>query len=217
MTDCKSQPQRAAVILCGGQSSRMGYPKAWLPFGDETMLARVVRILRQQVLQVVLVAAQDQELPPLPGSFTLTRDERPTRGPLEGLAAGLRVLSPEISAAYVTSCDVPLLQVAFVERMFAELTEAEIVVPVEEKFHHPLAAVYRPRVLPVIDELLASDQLRPIFLFDRVVTKRIPVSELRQVDPELRTLRNLNHPQDYLAAAAEAGFLVPEEIRKRLL
>ncbi|MGH9205091.1 MAG: NTP transferase domain-containing protein, partial [Acidimicrobiales bacterium] len=26
------------VVLCGGQSSRMGRSKAWLPFGDELML-----------------------------------------------------------------------------------------------------------------------------------------------------------------------------------
>ena len=29
------------IVLCGGQSSRMGRPKAWLPFGNETMLERL--------------------------------------------------------------------------------------------------------------------------------------------------------------------------------
>jgi molybdopterin-guanine dinucleotide biosynthesis protein A len=178
----------------------MGFPKAWLPFGEETMLARVVQILREQVAEIVLVAAEEQSLPPLAGDVTLTRDERPARGPLEGLSAGLRALSPKIAAAYVTSCDVPLLQGAFVERMFAELGTAEIAVPLEERFHHPLAA----------------DQLRPTFLFDRVATNRIPVNDLRQVDPDLKTLRNLNHPADYYAAVTEAGFVVPEEIRQKL-
>ena len=32
-----------AVVLCGGESRRMGQPKAWLPFGPERMLQRVVR------------------------------------------------------------------------------------------------------------------------------------------------------------------------------
>ena len=34
-----------AVILCGGESRRMGQPKAWLPFGPERMLQRVVRLV----------------------------------------------------------------------------------------------------------------------------------------------------------------------------
>ena len=33
-----------AVVLCGGESRRMGRPKAWLPFGPERMLQRVVRL-----------------------------------------------------------------------------------------------------------------------------------------------------------------------------
>ena len=56
----------AGIVLCGGQSKRMGKPKAWLPFGGELMLPRVVRILRTVVAPVVVVAAPDQDLPPLP-------------------------------------------------------------------------------------------------------------------------------------------------------
>ena len=29
-------------VLCGGESRRMGRPKAWLAFGNEVMLQRVV-------------------------------------------------------------------------------------------------------------------------------------------------------------------------------
>jgi molybdopterin-guanine dinucleotide biosynthesis protein A len=69
--------------------------------------------------------------------------------------------------------------------------------------------VYRTTVLTEIAALLASDQLRPRALFDRVRTIRVPVEELRQVDPELRTLRNLNHWEEYLAALGLAGFSPP--------
>ena len=57
-----------AIVLCGGMSRRMGRPKAWLPFGpDEVMLQRVVRLVREVVGPVVVVAAPEQELPMLPG------------------------------------------------------------------------------------------------------------------------------------------------------
>ena len=78
-----------AVILCGGESRRMGEPKAWLPFGGERMLQRVVRLVANVVEDVAVVAAPGQELPPLPPSVILARDPVPGRGPLQGLAAGL--------------------------------------------------------------------------------------------------------------------------------
>jgi molybdopterin-guanine dinucleotide biosynthesis protein A len=135
---------------------------------------------------------------------------------MEGLLAGLSALPPEVESAYVTSCDVPLLSVGFVTFMLASLGDADAAVPVEERFLHPLAAVYRPRILPVVRELIAQDQMRPSLLFERVPTRRVPVAALRAVDPELRTLANLNRPKDYHAALASAGFACPEEIRRRL-
>ena len=47
------------IVLCGGKSTRMGRPKLSLPFGDETMLSRVVRIVSQVVSPVVVVASVD--------------------------------------------------------------------------------------------------------------------------------------------------------------
>src|SRR5687768_17249123 len=111
-------PVRAAgIVLAGGKSTRMGTSKALLPFGDETMLQRVVRILGTVASPVVVVAAGDQQLPHLPADVIVTRDEREGRGPLEGLRAGLRALPAGADAAYATSCDVPLLVPGFVEQM----------------------------------------------------------------------------------------------------
>jgi molybdopterin-guanine dinucleotide biosynthesis protein A len=45
------------IVLCGGKSTRMGVPKATLPFGPETMLQRVLRLLSTAVSPVVVVAA----------------------------------------------------------------------------------------------------------------------------------------------------------------
>src|SRR5579871_4934557 len=80
------------IVLCGGRSSRMGRPKAWLPFGDELMLPRVVRVLRAVVDPVVVVAAPGQDVPPLPPDVEIVRDEIEGKGPLGGLAAGLAAL-----------------------------------------------------------------------------------------------------------------------------
>jgi molybdopterin-guanine dinucleotide biosynthesis protein A len=197
------------ILLCGGQSLRMGEPKAWLPFGDELLLPRVARIVSEAVQPIVVVAAQCQTLPACPGEPLIVRDEYPDRGPLEGLRAGLKALAPLVEAAYVTSVDVPLLLPAFVRHMIAQLGEADVAVPVEmtseRRFYHPLAGVYRTRVLPAVERLLAADQLRLNRLFDAVPTNAVPIETLRTVDPELAGLRNLNTPDDYQAALVAAG------------
>ena len=187
----------------------MGTSKAMLPFGPETMLQRVVRLLSGQVDPIVVVAAREQALPELPAGVILTRDERESRGPLEGLRAGLKALPPSADVAYVTSCDVPLLVPAFVARMFALMGENDIAVMEIDGFAHPLSAVYRRGALPHIEALLSQDKLRPVFLFDAVKTRRVRPDEMASVDPELLTLRNLNTQTDYLAALSAAGLAHP--------
>lgn len=111
-----------------------------------------------------------------------------------------------MDAAYVTSCDVPLLVPGFVKRIIELLGRHDIAVMEIDGFTHPLSAVYRRSVLPHVEALLAADRLRPAFLFDAVDTLRVRPEDMRALDPELRTLRNLNTREDYLAALADAGF-----------
>jgi molybdopterin-guanine dinucleotide biosynthesis protein A len=191
------------IVLCGGQSSRMGRPKAWLPFGEELMLPRVMRLLREAVEPVVVVAAPDQEVPTLPAEVAIARDEERGRGPLQGLAAGLEALRGQADAAYLSSCDVPFLRPAFVRRLIGLIGDNAICVPRVGDYHHPLAAVYRLEVVQSVRRLLAESRLRPVFLFDTVPTRVVEAVELADVDATFQTLRNLNTPEDYELALRE--------------
>jgi molybdenum cofactor guanylyltransferase len=187
----------------------MGSSKALLPFGAETMLQRVVRLLGTVVAPIVVVAAARQSMPELPADVILTRDEVEGRGPLEGLRAGLKALPAAVEVAYVTSCDVPLLVPAFARHLLDLLGDHDIAVMEIDGFAHPLSAVYRRATLPHVEALLARDRLRPVFLFDAVRTRRVQPDEMTAVDPELLTLRNLNTRDDYLQALASAGLPDP--------
>jgi molybdopterin-guanine dinucleotide biosynthesis protein A len=193
----------AGIVLCGGQSSRMGRPKAWLPFGEELMLPRVVRLLREAVEPIAVVAAPGQEVPPLPADVQVVRDEERSRGPLQGLAAGLAALQGKADAAYLSSCDVPFLRPAFVRRLIDLIGEHFICVPRAEGYHHPLAAVYRLGVAESVNRLLTENRLRPYFLFEQVPTRVVDAGELAEVDTTFQSLRNLNTPEEYLAALAD--------------
>ena len=181
----------------------MGRDKASLPFGDETLLQRVVRLVGGVVHDVVVVARPGQELPALPATVRVTYDDVPDQGPLGGLVPGLR--ETRADAVFATSCDVPFLAPSLVEFLFGRLGEHAVAVAEAEGFTHPLCAVYRTDVRPRLEALLAAGRLRPVFLYDEVATLRVGEDELRSVDPDLLSLANLNTPDAYEAALARAG------------
>ena len=194
------------IILCGGRSTRMGRDKAGLPFGPETMLQRVVRILQSVVSPVVVVAAANQKLPELPSDVLIAIDQQPEQGPLEGIFAGLLTLQNHTTAAFITSCDVPLLEPAFVQRMCSLLEQHDAVVPADEDHVHPLAGVYRTHMADHVQQLLQAKRFRPLYLIEETNSLQVPTKLMLDVDPALYSLFNLNSPADYHAALQQAGF-----------
>jgi molybdopterin-guanine dinucleotide biosynthesis protein A len=196
----------------------MGQPKWSLPLGDENCLQRTIRILQQVVSPIVVVAAEDQDIRGLPENVKLARDQVPEKGPLAGISAGLESLhwqeasgtSEKITSAYVTACDVPLLKPEFITAIIKKLGDHDLAVVKEEKFHHPLAAVYRVSLADRVKSLLAEDRLRPLFLIEESNSREIDVEELRHVDPELDSLRNMNRPEEYRAILETLDLPVPD-------
>ena len=185
------------IVLCGGRSRRMGTPKAWLPCGSEYLLQRMVRIVAGVVQPVVVAARRGQALPPLPGDVVLAYDAVENKGPLAGMAAGFEVLADRCEAAFVTSCDHPLLKPHFVKRLIELLGEDPGVVPTREEYVYPLTAVYRLDTRAILTELLTQEDLRVRNFVDRCGAHIIPASELEDVDPGLDSLRNVNDPDTY--------------------
>lgn len=186
----------------------MGESKAWLRFGSEALLQRVVRRLLEVAGPVVVVRAREQRIPELPPNVAIAEDNRADRGPLQGLASGLNALKNQVAPmsdhVFVSSTDAP-----FVDRTLLSLLERhcdpldDIVAPYAEGRPHPLAALYNLRVLPEIEKMLSNDQLRLMDLLGRVRTRLVSEEDVRRVDPQLRCLRNLNTPEAYQAALAE--------------
>jgi molybdopterin-guanine dinucleotide biosynthesis protein A len=197
-----ARDERGAIVLAGGRSTRMGRDKASLPFRGETLLARVLRAVRPEVSEVVVVARPRQALPDLPRLPDLVvrvaHDETPDLGPLGGLVAGLRAL--EAPVAYASSCDVPALSPAFVRAVLDAMGEADVAMAEAQGRLHPLAAAYRRSVLPHVEALLSAGRRRPVDLLERVPHVRIPEAVLRAVDPDLASLDNVNTPEAYEAA-----------------
>ena len=101
----------------------------------------------------------------------------------------------------------PLLAPGWIARLVALIGQNDLAIPRVDGHDHPLAAVYRrATVLPALDRLLGADRLRLGAIVAEVRTRLITADELRPIDPQLATLRNVNSPDDYRAALSAAGF-----------
>ncbi|MCE3553432.1 molybdenum cofactor guanylyltransferase [Pseudonocardia sp. RS11V-5] len=199
----------AGIVLAGGRSSRMGRPKAWLDWDGTTLLERVCGVVGAVVDgPVVVVRAPSQELPPLPAGIETAEDPVEGRGPLQGIAVGLAAVETRAEVAFVASVDLPFLHEAYVRRVIALLGEHAVLLPVAHGHHQPLAAAYRTALAPVVAELIADGRSRPPDLFAAVDVHRADEAELladpvlRERDPELRALVNVNTPEEYASARA---------------
>jgi molybdenum cofactor guanylyltransferase len=162
---------------------------------------------------VVVVKAPGQELPALPDGVEVAIDAREGRGPLQGIAAGLGAVAGRAERAYVSSTDVPLLHPAFVSAVLraAEPDDVDVALPVAHGFRHPLGAAYRVSVLPLVEELIAEDRMKPAFLFERVRVRALDEAallndrHLAAADPDLLSVLNVNDPTEYEDARARTA------------
>ncbi len=193
------------IVLCGGESRRMGRPKGELPFGDETMLGRIVRIVRTVVDPVVLVAAPHTRLHLTDESVSVVRDPVPGQGPLRGIVTGLQALSGRCEAAFATGCDSPLLSPEVIRFLAAEAASWDAAVPAWEDRLLPLPAVYACRLLPTVLRRIDSGQNSVQGLLKEIRTRVVQAETLERVDPDLLSLVNVNTWEEYQQALRKAG------------
>ena len=187
-------------MLAGGRSRRMGRDKATLPFGGQTMLARIVATVSGVVDEVRVVVREGQEIA---GGYDIARDPAEGHGPLAGIRAGLAAVHAE--RAFVVSCDMPLLRAEYVAHLLALSRGFEVAVPEIDGHRMVTSAVYAQSLLPIAVRLLAEGRRRPLDLIDAATTRIVGEAELRTVDPELDSLHDCNTPEAVDAALSRAG------------
>ena len=185
-----------AIVLAGGRSSRMGEPKALLPFDGKPLIVHVVETLRTLCSEIVVVAAPGQDLPTMP--VTLVRDSVAYQGPVGGIYYGLTAATEEVG--FVTSCDSVFLNPGVIRHCVSVVADHDVAVPHWQGRFQPLHAAYRRSVLPHLEGQLERGELRPVYLFDRVRTRRIDESEIRDIDPEGWSFFNMNTREEYQEA-----------------
>lgn len=185
-----------AIVLAGGDSTRMGCPKALMPLGNSTLIGTVIGRLRHRFRRVLIVGWDSPNL--AEGGVEVVPDAWPLRGPLVGLATGLAY--SEAPWCFLVGCDMPFLLWEVISHMAKRLDGCEILVPEVNGTPQPLHAFYGKGCLPQAGKLLeeGTTSLRALLRLCNV--RELPADELRDLDPHFLSFRDLDTPEDYQKA-----------------
>ena len=190
------------VIVAGGKSRRFGSDKASATLRGRPLLQWVRDALAPIVNEIVVVTAAGQTLPPMHPSIpvTVVEDREPERGPLGGLATGFAVAASPV--CFAVSCDAPLLHTAVAARIVDALDDHDAVLPEVGGFQQPLVAAYRrDPCLAAAEAALAAGVNKVLDAFAALNVLALGEDRLTILDPDIRSFRNANSPEELAAIA----------------
>ena len=191
-------PALAALVLCGGQSRRMGQEKALLEIDGVPLVRRVARRMAGVADTVLIAPGAAGRLGDL--GYPEVADRLSDAGPLGGLVAGLAAsplpllavvavdmphASPELMALLARTCRRDGLEPRF-----------DAAVPVTAACAQPLHAVYSRSALPALETALMDGRLA---MNDALTALRVALvgeNEWRVADPSGRFADNANTLND---------------------
>ncbi|MGK7871973.1 MAG: molybdenum cofactor guanylyltransferase [Xenococcaceae cyanobacterium] len=186
-----------AIVLAGGQSSRMGRDKALITIRQRPFLQQICALARECTSQVYIITPWPERYQNiLPSGCRMIREvplpgETKPHGPLVGFAQGLVQVQTEW--VLLLPCDLPQLHQSEVQKWSGYLEEAseEVIalLPRHPKGWEPLCGFYRRRCLPLLNEFINQGGRS----FQRWLAQH-PVQELPVSDPQI--LFNCNTPRD---------------------
>ncbi len=190
-----------AVVPAAGLSRRMGKEKILLPFGESSVLERVLSTLaafgieqRVVVLRADLTEAiaRARKL----GAWVVV-NPHPEEEMLESIRMGIAELSPEIEAFFLWPADHPAVRPETLAALAGQAEPGRVVLPVYRgRRGHP--ALVGRELLPSIAVIPANEGLRHLWRMRPDCLQEVTVE-----DPGV--LLDLNTPENYEKASRAKG------------
>ncbi len=202
----KSENIKSCIILCGGQSRRMGQDKGSMLIQDKPMIKHILSTLNNEINEAIIVlndkkriAKYKQFIDPKDYAYKINfvEDEIKNKGPLPGLMTGLENITGQYSL--VLPCDSPYVTKNYINTIFNEINEDyQAIVPYHDsenklKTSEPLHSIYSKSIVPEIEDLISEDTLHIKGLIKKIETKFVLIDNKKILKKEFR---NLNRPSD---------------------
>ncbi|MDR1088241.1 MAG: molybdenum cofactor guanylyltransferase [Coriobacteriales bacterium] len=190
------------VIQAGGESKRMGKPKALVSFCGAPLVCRGLKRLGPIANQLIVTSNQHESLDFLCPGVTGDRleiyaDLHDVRGALNGLYTALYYARHPFVA--VVACDMVFPSAALLkaEQQLLLDSEADAAVPRTSHGYEPFHAVYRrDACLPLVKEALEAGETRATSWYDKARIVELSYEDVLAADPRGGSFVNINTPEE---------------------
>jgi molybdopterin-guanine dinucleotide biosynthesis protein A len=207
------------VIQAGGESRRMGSPKALASFCGMPLICRGLKRLGGVADELIITSNDQKSLDFLcskvkfDDKLKMYSDVYDIRGALNGLYTALYdATNPYVG---VVACDMvfPSAPLLLAERDALEKSGADLAVPVTSHGYEPFHAVYRRATcLPVVQAALLDGETRATAWFDKKKMYEFTPEMIYEIDRRGGSFVNVNTPEEL--SALERRILNGEMRRK---
>lgn len=178
--------EATAVVLCGGQSKRMGFDKALLKIDHQYVLEKTCKMLQQIFTKILLVTDRKDKLPLLlQENYAVIEDEYYQQGPLGGLVTALHHI--ETPFLFLIACDIPKISLASICQLSENVQNHQVVL-FDGEHLETLFAFYHKSCLPVFEQLLDENRGKI-----RAGFSCLKVKKIKNQQP---LLKNVNYPNE---------------------
>ena len=182
----------SGFVLAGGKSSRMGIDKALLMIQNEPMIQRMISLINP-FCHEVFISGQNPEYSVF--KVETIPDTYPGCGPIAGIYSSLNLSETEWNL--FVSVDVPFVNEDLIRLLIANAFSCDSVIPQHDYGVEPLVAMYNRSCLPVIEEMIISDNFKLQNLISALDTKYLNCNDLIKKTPGL--FLNINRMEDFLS------------------
>jgi len=184
--------QVTAIILAGGNSSRMGRDKGLIKLNGVPMIAHVIKALKNITDDILIISNNDDYRQ---FNFPIYSDIIANKGPIGGIYTGLIKSNTEVNI--VISCDSPFMTASFINKLLAHSGDQEVTISSYNDRVHPTIGIYNQSITPTLKQQIDNNEFKLMNTIEKVRHQIIPFSSTDEaIDPII--FSNINTQQELL-------------------
>ena len=183
-----------AIILAGGESSRMGFDKQFLELNQERLIDRLVKELKREFNEILIISNKPEDY--RDGGYRVLKDKIPGKGPLSGIHAGLTEASSKYS--FLVACDMPNINIDYARYMMNSMQGGNFeacLTRIGDNIE-PFSSFYSKELIPRIEKRIEEGRRSIVSVLDTSRVKYIQEEEARRFSPDWHIFINLNTVED---------------------
>jgi len=181
-----------AIILAGGQSSRMKYNKEWIKIKDEFLVHIQIKQLQKLFDNIIVVTTNPDHY--IDFDVTVVQDILEGSSPIIGLHSGLVHSTTEYN--YCIACDMPFINEDYITFLQKQLSTHDAYVTKYHNFTEPFHAFYHTRIVSKIEQLVQDKEYGFQHMINTLHTHYITEMEVAPFLQKNDMFKNINTEQE---------------------